>query len=196
VTRDGRLTIGGTFGAEIPVTLRALLGSRIDALSPADRTVLRVGAVVGMVFREPVVDDVLGEAVPSARYERLADAAMIVPADASGGWRFCHPLIHEAAYRSLLATDRAILHTRVADRLEARQPEGPIATVARHRAAAGDARRAIPLLLRAADQAITLGAATEAAGYLETAASLESDPAAAGALRRRATEAREMALVG
>jgi adenylate cyclase len=194
VTRDGRLTIGGTIGAEIPVTLRALLGSRIDALTPEDRTVLRIGAVVGMLFREQVVDDVLGEAVPPVRYERLADAAMIVPVDGSGGWRFCHPLIHDAAYRSLLATDRAILHTRVADRLEARHPDGPIATVARHRAAAGDSRRAIPLLLRAADQAITLGAPTEAAGYLDKAASLESDPVAAGALRRRATEAREMAL--
>jgi predicted ATPase len=174
--------------------LRALLGSRIDALSPDDRTVLRVGAVIGMTFREPIVDEVLGEAVPSARYERLAEAAMIVPVDGSGGWRFCHPLIHDAAYRSLLGTDRAILHTRVADRLETIQPDGPIATVARHRAAAGDARRAIPLLLRAADQAITLGAPTEAAGYLENAATLETDGAAAAALRRRATEAREMAL--
>ena len=36
---------------------------------------------------------------------------MIVPTDATGGWRFCHPLIHDAAYRSLLATDRTILHT-------------------------------------------------------------------------------------
>ena len=194
VTRDGRLTIGGTIGAEIPVTLRALLGSRIDALSPDDRTVLRVGAVVGMTFREAIVDEVLGEPVPSARYERLAQAEMIVPLDGSGGWRFRHPLIHDAAYRSLLGTDRAILHTRVADRLEASQPDGPIATVARHRAAAGDAR-AIPLFLRAADQAIALGAPTEAANYLESAAALETDAAAAAALRRRATEAREMGLV-
>src|SRR5262249_61496848 len=113
--------------------------------------------------------------------------------DGRRGWRCAHPLIHDAAYRSLPGPDRAILHTRVADRLEASQPEGPIATVARHRASAGDARRAIPLLLRAADQAITLGAPTEAAGYLENAAALETDAAAAAALRRRATEARELA---
>ncbi len=73
-----------------------------------------------MTFREPVVGEVLGEPVDPALYERLAEAAMIVPVDAAGGWRFCHPLIHDAAYRSLLATDRAILHTRVADRLGGR----------------------------------------------------------------------------
>ena len=177
------------------MTLRALLGSRIDALSAEDRTVLRVGSVIGMTFREPVVDDVLGEAVPANRYERLAEAAMVVPTDATGGWRFCHPLIHDAAYRSLLATDRAILHTRVADRLEAREPDGPISDIARHRVAAGDARRAIPLLLRAADRAIHLGAPTEGAGYLETAAALEADPEAAATYRERAAEARGMAPV-
>ena len=57
-----------------------------------------------MTFREAVVDDVLGESVAAARYERLAEAAMVVPTDGIGGWRFCHPLIHDAAYRSLLAT--------------------------------------------------------------------------------------------
>ena len=45
-----------------------------------------------MSFREPGIDDMLGESVPPARYERLADAAMIVPIDANGGWRFCQDL--------------------------------------------------------------------------------------------------------
>ena len=44
--RDGRGA-----AADLPVTLRALLGSRIDALLPAGRTVLRVGSVIGMTFR-------------------------------------------------------------------------------------------------------------------------------------------------
>jgi hypothetical protein len=68
--------------------------------------------------------------------------------------------------------------------------------VARHRAAASDAARAIPLLLRAADQAESLGASAEAAGYLETAAALEPDAAAAAALWQRARETRSTALVG
>ncbi|HEY7132614.1 MAG TPA: hypothetical protein VH440_10200, partial [Candidatus Limnocylindrales bacterium] len=195
ITHDGRLELDAAATADLPVTLRALLGSRIDALAPGTRTVLRVGSVIGMTFRESTVGDVLGETVDPALYERLAEAAMIVPSDASGGWRFCHALIHDAAYRSLLATDRAILHTRVADRLEASRPDGPVAPIARHRAAAGDAIRAVPLLLRAADQAATLAAPTEAASYLETAAGLEPDPERAAELRQRAAEARGSALL-
>jgi class 3 adenylate cyclase len=188
LTRDGRLAIGETSGSALPVTLRALLGGRIDALSPDARSVLRVAAVVGMKFFEATVEDVLDEPIDGAIYDRLADAAMIVPIDASGGWRFCHPLIHDAAYSSLLASDRRALHARVADRIERRNPDGAIAVVARHWAAAGDAERAVPLLVRAAEEAIGLGAASEAAGYFSTAADLA--PAdLARSLRQRAGNA-------
>ena len=195
VTSDGVLAIGDSAASIVPVTLRALLGSRIDALSGESRTVLRVGAVVGQTFHEETIEDVLGEAVDPAVYERLAEAAMIVPADAAGGWRFCHALIHDAAYRSLLATDRRTLHARVADRLESSRPDGSIGIVARHRAAAGDAARAVPLLIRAADQASGLGAAAEAAAYFDAAADLTVGPPA-DALRARAAAARKTATVG
>ena len=62
---DGRLAIGGSDGAIVPVTLRALLGGRIDALAPDARAVLRVGAVIGMTFREVVVEGRLSPVYPS-----------------------------------------------------------------------------------------------------------------------------------
>jgi class 3 adenylate cyclase len=189
VTSDGRLEIGESTDSAVPVTLRALLGSRIDALSTDARTVLRVGAVLGMSFREATIEGVLGEPVDAEVYERLAEAAMIVPVDANGGWRFCHPLIHDAAYRSLLAPDRRTLHARVADRIEALQPTSSVGVIARHRAAAGDAERAIPLLIRAAEQAEDLGAGAEAAAYFTAAADMAGGPVAAE-LRERASEAR------
>jgi predicted ATPase len=142
-----------------------------------------------MSFREETLEDVLEDVVDATLYERLAEAAMIVPVDATGGWRFCHPLIHDAAYSSLLATDRRALHARVADRIERRTPDGPVGIIARHRAAAGDADRAVPLLVRAAEQAIVLGAASEAAGYFSTAADLASGDES-DALRERAEAAR------
>jgi class 3 adenylate cyclase len=190
ITSDGRLTLGEPGHTAVPATLRALLGSRIDALSPDSRTVLRVASVIGMSFRESVVEDVLEEQVGPDQYERLAEAAMIVPGDASGGWRFCHPLIHDAAYASLLATDRKALHTRIADRIEASPRAGPIGLIARHRAAAGDSARAVPLLERAAASALGLGARIEAAAYLETAAALERAGPARDELTRRAAEIR------
>jgi class 3 adenylate cyclase len=202
ITSDGRLAIGDAAGSVVPVTLRALLGSRIDALSVEARTVLRVGAVLGMSgeeagpdFREATLEGVLAEPVDAAVYERLAEAAMIVPFDANGGWRFCHPLIHDAAYRSLLATDRKSLHTRVADRIEAATPSAAVGVIARHRAAAGDAERAIPLLIRAAEQAQGVGAGAEAAAYFTAAADL-SLGATSEALRARATEAHAEVPVG
>ncbi|HEY8633118.1 MAG TPA: hypothetical protein VIL50_08180, partial [Candidatus Limnocylindrales bacterium] len=191
ITSDGRLALGGPGRATVPATLRALLGSRIDALSPDSRTVLRVASVIGMSFHESVVEEVLEERVDAGRYERLADAAMIVPGNASGGWRFCHPLIHDAAYASLLATDRKALHGRIADRIESRQPTGPIGVIARHRAAAGDAVRAVPLLVRAAESAVGLGARAEAAAFLDMAAELETKGPARSELERRAAEIRQ-----
>ena len=189
LTSDGRLAIGGAAGSAVPATLRALLGGRIDALSSDARTVLRVAAVIGMGFREATVEDVLDRPVDAALYERLAGAAMIVPIDSTGGWRFCHPLIHDAAYSSLLASDRRALHARVADRIEERSPDERVGVIAHHRAAAGDAERAVPLLVRAAERALHLGAGTEAAGYFATAADLAGGDVAEG-LRRRAAEAR------
>jgi class 3 adenylate cyclase len=190
ITSDGRLALGGPNGGTVPATLRALLGSRIDALSTESRAVLRVAAVIGMSFRESFVEDVLDERVDPDRYERLAEAAMIVPGDALGGWRFCHPLIHDAAYASLLASDRRALHTRVADRIESQSPDSPIGLIARHRAAAGDGPRAVPLLVRAAESAVGLGASAEAAVYLDMAVELEPEGPGRDALRRRSEEIR------
>ena len=189
ITSDGRLAFGASAGSVVPVTLRALLGSRIDALAGDSRTILRVGSVLGMTFRETMIEDVLQDPVEAAVYERLADAAMIVPIDAHGGWRFCHPLILEAAYASLLATDRRALHGTVADRIEATQPDAPIGLIARHRAASGDGERAIPLLVRAAEQAAGLGAATEAASFYAAASDLATGTLAAE-LQQRADDLR------
>jgi class 3 adenylate cyclase len=193
ITTDGRLALVRPGKTTVPVTLRALLGSRIDALSVESRAVLRVASVIGMSFREVVVEEVLEERVDPGRYERLAEAAMIVPGDASGGWRFCHPLIHDAAYASLLASDRKTLHARVADRIESRSPDAPLGVIARHRAAAGDGLRAVPLLVRAAESALGLGARAEAAGYLEMAAELEVPGPERDELQRRTSEIRAMA---
>ena len=63
--------------------------------------------------------------------------------------------------------------------------------IARHRAAAGDAVRAVPLLVRAAESAVGLGARAEAAAYLDMAADLETTGPARSELERRAAEIRQ-----
>ena len=58
-----------------------------------------------------------------------------------------------------------------------------------HRAASGDAERAIPLLVEAASAAVSMGAASEAAGFWRTAAELTTDPADQARFREAAASA-------
>jgi len=183
---------GGGQRASVPVTIRALLGARIDSLSDTAREVLRIASVVGMSFREAFVEEVVGDAVDPAIYERLAEASLIVPVDGAGQWRFGHPLIHDAAYAGLLAARRRRVHARVADRLEVSGTRGAIGVVARHHAAAGDRDRAVPLLTEAAEEALAVGAAEEAAEFWTAAADLLGTDPSAEDPRRRAREALEL----
>lgn len=186
-TPAGRLGLGDGGSAKgMPITLRALLGARIDALSEEARTVLRVASVIGVTFRETIVADIFGERVKRDVYEGLGEASLIVAVDGVGGWRFSHPLIHDAAYSGLLGSSRRRLHARVADLLDAQSGRGAIGAVARHRAAAGDGARAVPMLAAAAEEALAVGASAEAASFWTTAADLLGAGEAAEAYRQRA----------
>jgi adenylate cyclase len=190
---DGRLNFeGGGQRGSVPVTIRALLGARIDSLSENAREVLRIASVVGMSFREGFVEEVVGDPVDAAIYQRLAEASLIVPIDGAGEWRFGHALVHDAAYAGLLGTRRRRVHARVADRLEADGSRVAIGVVARHRAAAGDRDRAVPLLTEAAEEALAVGAAEEAAEFWTVAADLLGSDPAAEDCRRRAKAALEL----
>lgn len=177
--RDGRVAITDPEAATVPVTLRAVLGARIDALDREARDVLGVASVIGIRFDVQGVAALLGVPPPApAVMERLADAALIVRGE-DDDWRFAHALIHDAAYEGLLASRRRALHARMADDLERSPAAVTLGAVARHRAAAGDVAKALPLLREAAAMATALGAAAEAAAFERQAADLEarsSDP--------------------
>ena len=123
----GRLAFGdgGRSGTGMPMTLRALLGARIDALSEEARTVAprRVGHRRHVPRRRSWPRS---SASASSRdvYERprrgLADRRRRCDAD---GWRFSHPLIHDAAYWGLLGERPAA--PPHAGRRPARGADGP-----------------------------------------------------------------------
>jgi predicted ATPase len=129
-------------------------------------------------FRPSMVATLLaqeGTSIGEATWSRLADSAMVVPADAEGdAWRFSHALVHDAAYAGMLASRRRVLHARVADQLESRTASAAPGHIAMHRVAAGDIERALPLLREAASSALALGAAEEAARLWRKAAGLAS----------------------
>ncbi len=159
----------------VPLSLRALLGARIDALPAPQRSALQVASVIGMTFSEPLLkalcggDDCLG-------LDELADAGFLTGADepgtAPGQWRFRHQLFLDAAYGRLLADRRRLLHGSLADLLEAAQGFADPAELARHRMAAGDSERALPLLELAAREAAAVGAVAEGEAFGRAAAEI------------------------
>jgi class 3 adenylate cyclase len=188
--RDGRVALIEGGPPRVPVTLRAVLGARIDALEPAAREALGVASIVGITFGESLIEDLLGETLPPRTLDHLAEAALIRRGD-DGEWRFAHALIRDAAYAGLLASRRRALHARLADHLETRPRAAAPGQIANHRVAAGDSPRALPLLREAAESALALGAAAEAASFWQQAADLSAtdDPAAAAGDRERAASA-------
>jgi class 3 adenylate cyclase len=190
--RDGLVALTGTDGARLPITLRAVLGARIDSLPAAAREALGVASVIGVTFRPSVVEELLDGLLDPDAFEELAQSLLVVQHDGDR-WRFAHALIHDAAYAGLLASRRRELHGRLADRLERGPDTATPGQIAAHRMAAGDAARAVPLLREAAESALALGAVAEAAAFWRQAADLAAvdDPAAAERDRARAEQALE-----
>jgi predicted ATPase len=185
--RGGRVALTGFVSDRLPVTLRAVLGARIDALARDVRETLEVASVVGIAFTEGIVSDLLEGRPVAAALDRLAAAALVVPVG-DGRWRFAHALIRDAAYAGMLARRRRQLHGRLADQLALSPEVAAPGLIAAHRVASGDLIRAIPLLRDAAASAHALGALTEAAAFWRQAADLGAtdDPAAAAMDRARA----------
>jgi class 3 adenylate cyclase len=100
--------------ADLPITLKGIIGARLDELATSDRELLQSVAVVGETFttddgaflsgRGP--DDVAGA------LDRLAALAYLRPVP--GGFRFHHALIHDVAYGRLAIAERMRLHARYA----------------------------------------------------------------------------------
>ncbi len=163
----------------VPLGLRALLGARIDALPPAQRSALEAASVIGMTFSEPLLLSLCGGSVDGADLRELAEAGIVAGADdepgvASGQWRFRHQLFLDAAHRRLLTDRRQALHGALADLLDTYEPRPDAAELARHRVAAGDSARALPLLEQAAREAAAIGAVTEAEGFERAAAEIRA----------------------
>jgi adenylate cyclase len=172
---DGRARLLSERGyGPLPVTLRALLGARIDALPESAREVIDVASVIGVSFDRPMVEELGQRRIRRTIVKRLLDSALIVGTDDPNALRFAHDLIRDVTYAGLLTARRRGLHSRLADLYE-QTPRTGIGRAAVHRAAAGEAERALPMLEESATRALALGANAEAAGFWRMAADLVAD---------------------
>jgi adenylate cyclase len=174
---------GGGARRSMPLSLRALLGARIDALPPSERTLLEAASVVGMDFSEERLCALQGECPEQADLDALVAAGFIVRAEDADStdcdWRFRHQLFLDAAYGRLLNDRRKHLHGALADWFETTGTHVDAAELGRHRAAAGDSERALPLLERALRETVAVGAEEEADALRTLIESLRVAPAPA-----------------
>jgi len=131
---DGRLRRGGAgwvatgdlSAVAVPPSIQALLGARLDRLSPGERDVIRCASIVGKVFWWGAVAELAPEGVRShvgSHLQTLVRKDLIRPERSSfageDAFRFHHILIQEAAYRGTPKEIRTDLHERFAGWVEA-----------------------------------------------------------------------------
>ena len=107
----------------LPLTLQALLVSRVDALDAADRRVIEVAAVLGPTFdRQPLLElgAAPGEEQLTATLDRLlAKGFLRERTGEPDSYTFLHTLLRDATYNYMSKDARAQLHERFADWSEA-----------------------------------------------------------------------------
>ncbi len=141
----------------LPASVQAIIGARIDALAPHEKTILHIAAIIGKEFPLSVIDAVAG--MPGGQVEAIVDrlhqAQFLEPRFGTGEqeYFFRHPLIQEVAYNEQLRSRRGALHAEVAAALERHygaKLDEFAALVAYHYEAAGDHARAATYAARAA----------------------------------------------
>ena len=125
---DGRgcVLAGDLDALDLPASLHALLGARLDGLEPVMRGTLERGAIEGEVFHRGAAVELSPPAerasVP-ASLDALTSRDLVRPAESQfageDALRFKHILVRDAAYRGTAKALRADLHERFADWLEA-----------------------------------------------------------------------------
>lgn len=146
---------------ELPLSVQALVQTRLDRRSAAAREVVRAAAVFGQTFWTGGVAALLGRDVEEELTE-LAGAELITRQDGSRvsgeeEWVFRQALVRETAYASILEEDRPSLHLSAGAWLES-VGDVDLGVIARHAELGGDRQRAGRLYARATRQAMTSGA--------------------------------------
>jgi adenylate cyclase len=139
---------GGTGEADVPPTLYATIGARIDRLDAESKRTLNAAAVIGSRFDT----DLLATLIDAPVVEPLIAAELVdqVTFGPTRQYEFRHPLIRTVALESQLKADRARLHRRVAEAIERRSsPDENASLIAEHLEAAGDLRAAYEWHMRA-----------------------------------------------
>jgi class 3 adenylate cyclase/tetratricopeptide (TPR) repeat protein len=179
----------------VPDTLRSLIASRLDALTPKDRGLLQDASVLGTTFTVPGLEAVTGR--PAAELEpelhalvrrELLELDVDPRSPERGQYGFVQALIREVAYSTLAKPERRTRHLAVARFFESLGDEELAGGLAGHYLAAfenstpGPEADAVAVQARlafrgAAERSAALGAHEQAVAHVERALELTTDPA-------------------
>ncbi len=171
---------------EVPTSLHALLAARLDKMADA-KPLLQIGAVLGRQF---TLVDLQAVAACSeddlrAMVDRSVGSGLLHEAEPGNDsvLIFKHALVQDAAYASLLNSEKRRLHAAVLDHLEQREPSGPgdgAALLASHAERGEVWAKAARYLIRSLSHAIRGSANHEAiALYDRTLKAVDRLPASA-----------------
>jgi class 3 adenylate cyclase/tetratricopeptide (TPR) repeat protein len=156
---------------DLPDTLQSLLLARIDSLSPGERHVLQMAAVIGSVFWSNVLQALAGDTtslrgdLTALQRTQLIHERGRVP-ELGMEYVFKSTLIRDAAYEGILGAQRVAYHLKVAEYLEdLLEPETwaqYFGVLAYHYRQAGKPGKELFYTLQAAEQAKGIYANAEA----------------------------------
>lgn len=144
---------------DVPSSLRGLMVTRFDCLPRELRRVLQRAAILGRSFPVRLLQDLLADSAidVAASLEEL-ESREFLDEEAFGlekGYAFAHALIQEAIHSTLLKRDRQEMHREVAEAVE-RGNYWPTnerdEVLAYHYSDSGEAAKAVPYLLAAAER--------------------------------------------
>jgi tetratricopeptide (TPR) repeat protein len=164
----------GTLGP-LPASVQAVIAARLGQLSPPARELAGVAATIGREFRFPLLARAAGRAdeVVVAQLEELIQRRLVREhIDAS--YDFSHDKIRMVAYAQLSTARRRLQHARVAEALEALEPDldAISAVLAHHYEAADRHNRAVALYQQAAQVARRVYANMDAVAHTHRALTL------------------------
>lgn len=171
---------------DLPDSLHAMLLARIDRLSPDERRVLQMAAVIGAVFWSNVLhalvcNDMSIEVGAVEEHLQALQRAQLIHEHSGVSYLgveyiFDSNLIRSAAYESLLSVKRVSCHGQVADVLESIFGEEVLGNyfslLAYHYQQAGATRKELFYTLLAAEKALQFYANVEALEYFTRALEL------------------------
>lgn len=180
--------------SKTPETALLMVQSRLEAIAPPARRVLRAASVFGRSFHESAVNALLGEENAAGEWLPMLESLELVDRRTESKFAgerelvFHHALLQEAAYAMFTDADRTLGHELAATWLE-RAGETDAGTLAGHWERAGKLDRAISMWQRAAEQSIEGNDYTEAIARVGRGIACGATGEALGMLRIVSAEA-------